>query len=200
MGMHIIMITVVYTTMAIGIQFLSTPLNTWGMNSLRQQHGAARQPDRFGHDEPGGHLARHGDHRQPDRSRRHVRTRRAPTRYDRADVTGVHVAFMRHGHGPAPSSPSASWCSCAIRPKSRIRTMAAYPTVAQSKDIVPSGTAGVDRPFLVADVMNPKANTVPMTATVREAIDAMRATETSGVPVVDEATARRGVSCPTATC
>ena len=44
MDMTILMVTVVYTTMSIGIQFLVTPLNTWGVNSLDKnssEHGNA---------------------------------------------------------------------------------------------------------------------------------------------------------------
>lgn len=31
---HIVMVTAAYTTMALGLQFITTPLNTWGVNSL----------------------------------------------------------------------------------------------------------------------------------------------------------------------
>lgn len=31
---HIIMVTAAYTTMSLGLQFITTPLNTWGVNSL----------------------------------------------------------------------------------------------------------------------------------------------------------------------
>ena len=49
------------------------------------------------------------------------------------------------------------------------------------------GTPGVDRPWLVADVMNPHAPVLGTNATVREAIALLRDTETSGLPIVDAA-------------
>ncbi len=181
-NMHIIMITVVYTTMAIGIQFLSTPLNTWGMNSLPNSMVQHANPISATMNQVGISLGT-----AIIVSLTALGGMFAPAGADALAVqmSGVHVAFC--GMATILTIVAIGIMVFVRDRKEQNPTMAAYPTVAQSKDIVPSGTAGVDRPFLVADVMNPKANTVPMTATVREAIDAMRATETSGVPVVDEA-------------
>ncbi|MEE8723094.1 MAG: MDR family MFS transporter [Eggerthellaceae bacterium] len=181
-NMHIIMITVVYTTMAIGIQFLSTPLNTWGMNSLPNSMVQHANPISATMNQVGISLGT-----AIIVSLTALGGMFAPAGADALTVqmSGVHVAFC--GMATILTIVAIGIMVFVRDRKEQNPTMAAYPTVAQSKDIVPSGTAGVDRPFLVADVMNPKANTVPTTATVREAIDAMRATETSGVPVVDEA-------------
>ncbi len=179
-NMHIIMITVVYTTMSIGIQFLSTPLNTWGMNSLPNSMVQHANPISATMNQVGISLGT-----AIIVSLTALGGVFAPAGADALTVqmSGVHVAFC--GMATILTIVAIGIIVFVRDRKEQNPTMAAYPAVAQSTDIVPAGTAGVDRPFLVADVMNPKANTVPMTATVREAIDAMRATETSGVPVVD---------------
>ena len=46
---------------------------------------------------------------------------------------------------------------------------------------------GVDRPWVVADIMNTNPSTLPATAKIRDAIAIMQETETNGVPLVDEA-------------
>ncbi len=194
-GMDILMVTVVYTTMSIGIQFLNTPLNTWGINSLdnrviQHANSISSTMNQVGISVGtafivsltalGGFLA-------PADASAQVVT-----------MAGVHAAFcgmcalliivvlgillfVREKDGKrAAASTGASDASNAQAETGA--GAAAGPFVA-----FPSleGIAGIDRPFLVSDVMNPRPNVVSQDATVRQAIDAMRATETSGVPVVD---------------
>ena len=183
MDMSIIMVTVVYSTMSIGIQFLSTPLNTWGVNSLDNK------------------VVQHANALSSTMNQVGVSV-----------GTAFIVSLTALGHLFAPEGASAlevtyagvhvSFCGMAIMLACVVLgilffvrdTKADAAVEAQRKaDLAElaekaereNGVPGVDRPFLVADVMNPNPNTVRDTATIREAIDAMRATETSGLPVVD---------------
>ena len=183
MDMSIIMVTVVYSTMSIGIQFLSTPLNTWGVNSLDNK------------------VVQHANALSSTMNQVGVSV-----------GTAFIVSLTALGHLFAPESASAvevtyagvhvSFCGMAIMLACVVLgilffvrdTKADAAVEAQRKAELAelaekaereNGVPGVDRPFLVADVMNPNPNTVRDTATIREAIDAMRATETSGLPVVD---------------
>ena len=192
-GMDILMVTVVYTTMSIGIQFLNTPLNTWGINSLdnrviQHANSISSTMNQVGISVGtafivsltalGGFLAP------------------ADASVQVVTMAGVHAAFCGmcvlliivvlgilifvHEKGGKKASAGAAAGSAAGTDSQA--GVAAGPFVA-----FPSleGIAGIDRPFLVSDVMNPQPNVVSQDATVRQAIDAMRATETSGVPVVD---------------
>ena len=59
---------------------------------------------------------------------------------------------------------------------------------ARGLDLATSGTMpGIDRPWLVADIMNAHPSTLPATAKIRDAIAIMQETETNGVPLVDDA-------------
>lgn len=183
MDMSIIMVTVVYSTMSIGIQFLSTPLNTWGVNSLDNK------------------VVQHANALSSTMNQVGVSV-----------GTAFIVSLTALGHLFAPEGASAvevtyagvhvSFCGMAIMLACVVLgilffvrdTKADAAVEAQRKANLAelaekaereNGVPGVDRPFLVADVMNPNPNTVRDTATIREAIDAMRATETSGLPVVD---------------
>ena len=183
MDMSIIMVTVVYSTMSIGIQFLSTPLNTWGVNSLDNK------------------VVQHANALSSTMNQVGVSV-----------GTAFIVSLTALGHLFAPEGASAvevtyagvhvSFCGMAIMLACVVLgilffvrdTKADAAVEAQRKaDLAElaekaereNGVPGVDRPFLVADVMNSNPNTVRDTATIREAIDAMRATETSGLPVVD---------------
>ena len=179
--------------MSIGIQFLNTPLNTWGINSLdnrviQHANSISSTMNQVGISVGtefivsltalGGFLAP------------------ADASVQVVTMAGVHAAFCGmcvlliivvlgilifvHEKGGKKASADAAAGSAAGTDSQA--GVAAGPFVA-----FPSleGIAGIDRPFLVSDVMNPQPNVVSQDATVRQAIDAMRATETSGVPVVD---------------
>lgn len=49
------------------------------------------------------------------------------------------------------------------------------------------GLPGIDRPWLVGDLMNTSPNTLGVESTVLDAVAIMRDTETSGLPIVDGA-------------
>ena len=182
MDMSILMVTVAYTTMSIGIQFLSTPLNTWGVNSLDNkvvQHANALSSttNQVGVSIGTAFIV----------SLTALGGFFAPAGASETQVTfaGVHIAFVgmacmlglvvlgilffvrdTKADEAVESQRKANLAEVALRTR--------------------EGVPGVDRPFYVADVMNPDPNVIPATATIREAIDAMRATETSGLPIVDE--------------
>lgn len=183
MDMSIIMVTVVYSTMSIGIQFLSTPLNTWGVNSLDNK------------------VVQHANALSSTMNQVGISV-----------GTAFIVSLTALGHLFAPEGASAvevtyagvhvSFCGMAIMLACVVLAILFFVRDTKADDAVEAqrkanlaelaekadrkhGVPGVDRPFLVADVMNPNPNTVRDTATIREAIDAMRATETSGLPVVD---------------
>ncbi len=183
MDMSIIMVTVVYSTMSIGIQFLSTPLNTWGVNSLDNkvvQHANALSSTM---NQVGvsvgtafivsltalGHLF-------------------APEGASTLEVTyaGVHVSFCGMAVMLACVVLSILFFVRDTKADETVEAKRKADLAERAKQIERTqGIPGVDRPFLVVDVMNPTPNTVREDATIREAIDAMRATETSGLPVVD---------------
>ena len=187
-GMDILMVTVVYTTMSIGIQFLNTPLNTWGINSLdnrviQHANSISSTMNQVGISVGtafivsltalGGILA------PADASARVV------------TMAGVHAAFcgmcvlliivvlgiLLLVREKSAGAASANTTDAKPQTGAAAGPFVAFPSL--------EGIAGIDRPFLVSDVMNPQPNMVSQDATVRQAIDAMRATETSGVPVVD---------------
>lgn len=177
---NIWMVTVCYSTMAVGIQFLTTPLNTWGINSLDNnvvQHGNALSStmNQIGASFGTAFIA----------SLTALGPLFAPADASAQVVsyTGVHVAFT-------------GMCIMLFIVIAGILVFVR--DTKKDKQVenerrdrlalgIRDGVPGVDRPFLVADVMNPQPNVVPQTATVRQAIDAMRATETSGLPIVDDA-------------
>ena len=187
-GMDILMVTVVYTTMSIGIQFLNTPLNTWGINSLdnrviQHANSISSTMNQVGISVGtafivsltalGGFLA-------PADASAQVVT-----------MAGVHAAFcgmcvlliivvlgiLLLVREKSAGAASANTTDAKPQTGAAAGPFVAFPSL--------EGIAGIDRPFLVSDVMNPQPNVVSQDATVRQAIDAMRATETSGVPVVD---------------
>ena len=215
-GMDIFMVTVVFTTMSIGIQFLTTPINTWGMNSLSNrviQHANSISSTM---NQVGASigtafivsLTAVGSRFAPEGATEQVTT-----------MAGVHAAFWgmfgilavvalgillfvhekdtrksaagagAAGAGAAGTAGAAGAGAVGADAGAAGAAGAGAGTVGAGAAAFPASPAempGIDRPFLVSDVMNAKLNVVPQTATVRDAVDAMRATETSGVPVVDE--------------
>lgn len=225
-GMDILMVTAVYTTMSIGIQFLNTPLNTWGMNSLdnrviQHANSISSTMNQVGASVGTAFivsLTALSGFFAPEGASEQVAT-----------MTGVHIAFMGmfgillvvavsillfvHEKHPRKTSAAAGCTDDRANPAAASPDEAApdangsaatnapaathvpapgaianaTSSAESASDAMPAmGMAGIDRPFLVYDVMNAHPNVVLRTATVREAIDAMRATETSGVPVIDE--------------
>ncbi|MCC6110029.1 MAG: MDR family MFS transporter [Denitrobacterium sp.] len=178
MGMDIIMVTVVYSIMAIGIQFLITPINTWGVNSLDNQvvqHGnaLASTTNQVGASFGTAFIV----------SLTALGSAFAPAGADATTVTftGVHIAFVGMC---AVLLIVAAGIFLFVRdtPKERAE---AEEKKAERETLCRTGVPGIDRPWAVSDMMNEQSPYVTVGATVRDAIDAMRATETSGVPIVD---------------
>lgn len=184
----IVVVALVYTVLSIGIQFLITPMDTWGMNSLDNsvlQHGNAVYSTlmQVGVAFGTAFIV----------SLTGLAPRFAPAGASAIEVTntGTHLAFIG-------MSVILLGVSAAIVAFVHDRSAATVPAVGTSagdqEDSAVWGQAGIpgiDRPWLVSDVMNPNAPLLQAGATVREAIALLRETETSGLPIVD----KRGALC-----
>lgn len=173
MDMTILMVTVVYTTMSIGIQFLVTPLNTWGVNSLENkvvQHGNALSAttNQVGASFGTAFIV----------SLTALGAVFAPANADAltSTFTGVHIAFTG-------MCVMLFIVVLGVLIFVREKPGDEKPTGEQVFHI--PGIVGVDREFLIADVMNPRPAYIGEHATVRDAIKIMRKHNTSGVPIVD---------------
>lgn len=173
MDMTILMVTVVYTTMSIGIQFLVTPLNTWGVNSLDNkvvQHGNALSAttNQVGASFGTAFIV----------SLTALGALFAPDNADALTVTftGVHVAF---------TGMCVMLLIVVLGVLLFVREKPGDEKPAEEGVFHIPGIVGVDREFLIADVMNPRPGYIGEHATVRDAIKIMRKRNTSGVPIVD---------------
>ncbi len=173
MDMTILMVTVVYTTMSIGIQFLVTPLNTWGVNSLDNkvvQHGNALSAttNQVGASFGTAFIV----------SLTALGAVFAPANADALTVTftGVHVAF---------TGMCVMLLIVVLGVLLFVREKPSDEKPAEEGVFHIPGIVGVDREFLIADVMNPRPGYIGEHATVRDAIKIMRKRNTSGVPIVD---------------
>ena len=173
MDMTILMVTVVYTTMSIGIQFLVTPLNTWGVNSLDNkvvQHGNALSAttNQVGASFGTAFIV----------SLTALGALFAPANADALTVTftGVHVAF---------TGMCVMLLIVVLGVLLFVREKPSDEKPAEEGVFHIPGIVGVDREFLIADVMNPRPGYIGEHATVRDAIKIMRKRNTSGVPIVD---------------
>lgn len=173
MDMTILMVTVVYTTMSIGIQFLVTPLNTWGVNSLDNkvvQHGNALSAttNQVGASFGTAFIV----------SLTALGALFAPDNADALTVTftGVHVAF---------TGMCVMLLIVVLGVLLFVREKPGDEKPAEEGVFHIPGIVGVNREFLIADVMNPRPGYIGEHATVRDAIKIMRKRNTSGVPIVD---------------
>ena len=165
-------VTFAFTCMVIGIQFLITPLNTWGVNSLDNkviQHGnsLSSTTNQVGASFGTALIV----------SLTGVGAAMAPAGSDALATVyaGEHVGFM--GMCVMLSIVAAS-----ILIFVRDRTGEKAPEVSTQVGDVP----GIDRPWLVSDVMNTGSAFLSEGATVRDAIVEMARTETSGLPIVNQ--------------
>lgn len=170
-------VAAVYTLIFIGIQFLVTPLNTWGINALSPAeipHGNALSATtgQIGSSMGTAFMS----------SLVALGSVFAVQGATAAETTfaGVHIAFTGMAVmlllivGGIVSFVRLT--DAEKRVEDEARAVAA---------VAPAGVAGVDRGWVVADIMNAKPQTVREGATVGDAIQAMRVAETVGVPVVD---------------
>lgn len=165
-------VCIVFTCMAIGIQFLITPLNTWGVNSLDNkviQHGnsLSSTTNQVGASFGTALIV----------SLTGVGAALAPAGSDALATVyaGEHLGFV---------GMCTMLCLVALSIILFVRDRAdeKAPEVATQVGDVP----GVDRPWLVSDVMNACSSYLSQGATVRDAIAELARTETSGLPIVDE--------------
>lgn len=164
-------VCLVYSLMEIGIQCLITPLNTWGVNSLDNsviQHGNSLSSTT---NQVGGSFGT-----AIIVSLTGLAGFAAPGADQLTQTyTGVHLAFA----GMCAMLVIVAICII-IFVRDRDDEKAVQPVV------LTQGTPGVDREWLVSDVMNPNAGFLNTSANVRDAITVLRESETSGIPIVDE--------------
>ena len=162
---------VAYTIVTLGIQALITPLNTWGINSLPNielPHGNAiiATIEQVGSSLGTAFVI----------SLTALSSLYATVEMPAAEVSyiGCHFAFMGM---LILIAVIAVLILVFVRDKKG----------AQAVTAVDGAMPGIDRPWVVADIMNTNPSTLPATAKIRDAIAIMQETETNGVPLVDEA-------------
>ncbi len=176
--MPIIMVTVVYTTIAAGIQFLNTPLNTWGLNSLdnsvvQHANSLGNTVNQIGASCGAAFIT----------SLTALAPRFAGTGADDGELlyTGVHIAFIGIA---GVLLLAALGVVVSVRDKaSDAKAKKAMKQAARAN--IPGGAPVRERRILVADVMNPTPAFLTEEATVRDAIRSMTANDVTGLPVVD---------------
>lgn len=163
---------VAYTVVTLGIQALITPLNTWGINALPNielPHGNAivATIEQVGSSLGTAFVV----------SLTALSSLYATSETPAAEVSyiGCHFAFMGM---LLLIVVIAVLILVFVRDKK-----ATYSATALEAGAMP----GIDRPWLVADIMNANPSTLPATAKIRDAIAIMQETETNGVPLVDDA-------------
>lgn len=162
---------IAYTIVTLGIQALITPLNTWGINSLPNielPHGNAiiATIEQVGSSLGTVFVV----------SLTALSSLYATAEMPAAEVSyiGCHFAFMGM---LILIAVIAVLILVFVRDKKGAQAVAA----------VDGAMPGIDRPWVVADIMNTNPSTLPTTAKIRDAIAIMQETETNGVPLVDEA-------------
>ena len=163
---------VAYTVVTLGIQALITPLNTWGINSLPNielPHGNAIVATI---EQVGSSLGT-------------------------AFVVSLTALSSLYATSETPAA-EVSYIGCHFAFMGMLLLIVVIAVLilvfVRDKKTVHSATAieagvmpGIDRPWLVADIMNAHPSTLPATAKIRDAIAIMQETETNGVPLVDDA-------------
>ncbi len=159
---------IAYTVVCLGIQALITPLNTWGINALPNislPHGNAiiatieQVGSSLGTAFVVSLTALSSLYTTPE-------TSAAEQAY-----VGCHFAFMGM---LLLIAIIAVIIAVFVRDKKTARNVA------------PNSIPGIDRAWLVSDIMNASPDTLPATATIRDAIAVMQKTETNGIPLIDE--------------
>lgn len=159
-----------YTVVTLGIQALITPLNTWGINSLPNvelPHGNAIIATI---EQVGSSLGTAFVISLTALSSLYT-TPEMPA--SEQSYIGCHFAFIGM---LILIAVIAILILVFVRDKKGAATA-----------IEPGSIPGIDRPWVVADIMNTNPYTLPATAKIRDAIAIMKETETNGVPLLDEA-------------
>lgn len=199
MESHIVMVTAAYTTMALGLQFITTPLNTWGVNSLDNAMVQHAQPlsntlnqvaGSFGTallvsissiatqmTADQGELASsfNGDH-----------AAFTATFCLLAVAVVVIVALARDKASDRAAAPAAPAETAAVADQAVRGAAAAAAAAGVPADAV-RAAAQLDAPGvpLVSAVMNAEPYYVSADATMNEVVQMLDRFQTSGVPVVD---------------
>ncbi len=199
MESHIVMVTAAYTTMALGLQFITTPLNTWGVNSLDNAMVQHAQPlsntlnqvaGSFGTallvsissiatqmTADQGELASsfNGDH-----------AAFTATFCLLAVAVVVIVALARDKASDRAAAPAAPAETAAVADQAAGDAAAAAAAAGVPADAV-RAAAQLDAPGvpLVSAVMNAEPYYVSADATMNEVVQMLDRFQTSGVPVVD---------------
>lgn len=199
MESHIVMVTAAYTTMALGLQFITTPLNTWGVNSLDNAMVQHAQPlsntlnqvaGSFGTallvsissiatqmTADQGELASsfNGDH-----------AAFTATFCLLAVAVVVIVALARDKASDRAAAPAAPAETAAVADQA-VRGAAAVAAAAGVPADAVRAAAQLDAPGvpLVSAVMNAEPYYVSADATMNEVVQMLDRFQTSGVPVVD---------------
>lgn len=169
-GESLALVCLFYTVACIGLQSLVTPVNAWGVNALpnaKVPHGNAivstmeQVGGSFGTAFTVSLSALAGP----------LGLAGADTQGAGAAIAGCHLSF-------AGLLGLVAVVAVVVAALVRDRGPAAAPAAA-------AGVPGVDRAWRVADVMNAAPDVLEGGATVRDAIELMRRTETSGVPIAD---------------
>lgn len=199
MESHIVMVTAAYTTMALGLQFITTPLNTWGVNSLDNAMVQHAQPlsntlnqvagsfgtallvsissiaTQMAADQ--GELASsfNGDH-----------AAFTATFCLLAVAVVVIVALARDKASDRAAAPAAPAETAAVADQAAGGAAAAAAAAGVPADAV-RAAAQLDAPGvpLVSAVMNAEPYYVSADATMNEVVQMLDRFQTSGVPVVD---------------
>lgn len=199
MESHIVMVTAAYTTMALGLQFITTPLNTWGVNSLDNAMVQHAQPlsntlnqvaGSFGTallvsissiatqmTADQGELASsfNGDH-----------AAFTATFCLLAVAVVVIVALARDKASDRAAAPAVPAETAAVADQAAGGAAAAAAAAGVPADAV-RAAAQLDAPGvpLVSAVMNAEPYYVSADATMNEVVQMLDRFQTSGVPVVD---------------
>ena len=176
--MPIIGVTFVYTTIAAGIQFLNTPLNTWGLNSLdnsvvQHANSLGNTINQIGASCGAAFIT----------SLTALAPHFAPAGSDEKHLlfTGVHLAFIGIA-GVLFVVVIGTLVAVRDKPADEQAKKAMQ---AAARANAPAGAPVRERDILVADVMNAQPAFLTEDVTVREAIRAMTTKELTGIPVVD---------------
>ena len=171
---HIALVSCVYALMALGIQFTMTPMNTWGVNSLANDDIRYAQSTSNTINQVAGSFG----------TALLVSVSALGSSMS-AGADAVERAFAGYHLGLSGTATLTVLACVLIVAFVRDRASGA----AAASPAEPARTPGE---YLVRDVMNPKAATVPSTASVRDVIERMAATDTTGVSVLDGAGALVG--------
>lgn len=160
---------IAYTVVCLGIQALITPINTWGINSLPNA------------DLPHGNAI--------------ISTiEQIGSSLGTAFVVSLTALSTLVVSADAPAAEqSYVGCHFAFIGMLGLIAVIAFVIFVFVRDkktttqTSPDSIPGSDRPWLVSDIMNAHPDTLGAHASIREAVAILRETETSGLPVVDDA-------------